>query len=345
MKWLKYLSVFTLPLTVSVSFQSTGVLSFLPVLVFFVLVPVAELVLPEKWHSNEATEQQLTAKSWIYSGLLYLLVLVQWSYVGYFLNMHTHSPDATTWWGRAISMGIMCGVIGINVGHELGHRTNKWDQLMGELLFLSSLENHFIPYHNRGHHTNVGTRQDPATARKNELIFLFWFRSQIGSYIQAWQIEKERMQIMKKPFVSFSNKMIAYTLIHAALLTLIYFWFGPLELVSFITVAAIGILLLETVNYIEHYGLVRRLNENGRYESVKRKHSWNSNHMLGRVILFELSRHSEHHYKADKPYQLLHADPTAPTMPTGYPGMMLLSFVPPLFFKIMNPRVKRALES
>ncbi|MFM7006415.1 MAG: alkane 1-monooxygenase [Flavobacteriales bacterium] len=345
MKWLKYLSVFTLPLTVSIAFQSTGILSFLPVFVFFVLVPVAELALPQKWQTNEATEQELSTKSWVYSALLYLLVMVQWGFVCYFLIVHTKSPDTTTWWGRAISMGIMCGVIGINVGHELGHRSNKWEQFLGELLLLSSLENHFLPYHNRGHHTNVATRQDPASARKNELIFLFWFRSQIGSYIQAWQIEKERMQIIKKPFLCLSNKMLVYTLVHIALSTLIYFWFGQLALVSFITAAAIGILLLETVNYIEHYGLVRKLNENGRYETVKRKHSWNSNHVLGRVILFELSRHSEHHYKADKPYQRLDADPSAPTMPTGYPGMMLLSFVPPLFFKIMNGRVERALEN
>lgn len=345
MKWLKYLSVFTLPLTVSIAFQSTGILSYLPVFVFFMLVPLVEIVLPQKWHSTKATEQELSANSWIYSALLYLLVIFQWGFIAYFLSVHPNSPDATTWWGRAISMGIMCGVIGINVGHELGHRSNKWEQLSGELLLLSSLENHFLPYHNRGHHTNVGTHQDPATARKNELIFVFWFRSQIGSYIQAWQIEKARMQILHKPFLSFSNKMLVYTLIHIALLTLIYIWFGQLALVSFITAAAIGILLLETVNYIEHYGLERKLNENGRYETVKRKHSWNSNHLLGRVILFELSRHSEHHYKADKPYQLLHSDPTAPTMPTGYPGMMLLSFVPPLFFKIMNWRVERALEN
>ena len=109
--------------------------------------------------------------------------------------------------------------------------------------------------------------------------------------------------------------------------------------------AVIGILLLETVNYIEHYGLKRQLNENGRYELVKRKHSWNSNHILGRLILFELSRHSEHHYKPDKPYQLLHSDPEAPTMPTGYPGMMLLSFVPPLFFRVMNGKVERVLSA
>jgi alkane 1-monooxygenase len=241
-------------------------------------------------------------------------------------------------------MGIMCGVIGINVGHELGHRSGRLEQFFGELLLLSSLENHFLPYHNRGHHTNVATPQDPATARKNEAVYVFWFRSQIGSYIQAWQIESKRMQIIGSSFFSLRNKMLVYTLVHITCFALILILYGNQALLSFFTVATIGILLLETVNYIEHYGLLRQKNENRRYELVKRKHSWNSNHILGRLILFELSRHSEHHYKPDKPYQLLHSESTVPTMPTGYPGMMLLSFVPPLFFMVMNKRVAAALN-
>jgi alkane 1-monooxygenase len=241
--------------------------------------------------------------------------------------------------GKIVSMGIMCGVIGINLGHELGHRLNKVEQLIGEVLLLSSLENHFLPYHNRGHHHNVGTPNDPATARKNELLFIFWFRSQIGSYFQAWQIEKDRLSIQKLSFWHYTNRMIIYTLLHIALLSSIFFIFGFKVLVAFILAAVIGILLLETVNYIEHYGLVRQQKENGTYERVRRWHSWNSNHVLGRIVLFELSRHSDHHYKADRPYQLLESHEESPTMPTGYPGMMLLAVVPPLFFKVMNNRV------
>lgn len=344
MKRLKYLLVFTLPLSVGISFEAVGWLSYLPVYIFFVLVPLLELVLPSKWQTNTATEQSLQNASMYYDYLLYALVVVQWLFLIYFLANQHLAPDQTTWWGRAVSMGIMCGVIGINVGHELGHRPGRLEQFFGELLLLSSLENHFLPYHNRGHHTNVATPQDPATARKNEAVYVFWFRSQLGSYIQAWQIETKRMQIIGSSFFSLRNKMLVYTLVHITCFALILFLFGNQALLSFITVAAIGILLLETVNYIEHYGLLRQKNENGRYELVKRKHSWNSNHILGRLILFELSRHSEHHYKPDKPYQLLHSEASAPTMPTGYPGMMLLSFVPPLFFMVMNKRVAAALN-
>jgi alkane 1-monooxygenase len=246
--------------------------------------------------------------------------------------------------GRISSMGLMCGVLGINIGHELGHRSNRFERCIGELLLLSSLENHFLPYHNRGHHTNVGTKSDPATARRDEWLFVFWFRSQIGSYLQAWKIEITRMKIMKKHVFSLENKMIQYTLLHSLFLGSIYAYFGSAVLIYFLFAALVGIVLLETVNYIEHYGLYRQQRENGNYEQVKRKHSWNSNHLIGRVILFELSRHSDHHFKADRPYQLLETSDDSPVMPTGYPGMMLLSFIPPLFFWVMNKRVDTALK-
>jgi alkane 1-monooxygenase len=343
MKSIKYLLVFSLPITVNIAFQAEGWLSFLPVYVFFMLVPFLELILPSRWTTNQASENELHRHAKYYNYLLYSLVFVQWGFVVFFLLAQSSSPDVTTWWGRVVSMGLMCGIIGINVGHELGHRNKRSEKFLGELLLLSSLENHFLPYHNRGHHTNVATPTDPASARKNEPLYFFWFRSQIGSYFQAWQIELTRMQIMGKAKFSFANKMVIYSLSHLLLLLAIWQIFDLTALLAFIAAASIGIMLLETVNYIEHYGLRRELNQNGRYELVKRKHSWNSNHVLGRLILFELTRHSEHHYKPDKPYQLLHSDPEAPTMPTGYPGMMLLSFLPPLFFTVMNAKVERAL--
>lgn len=343
MKSIKYLLVFSLPITVNIAFQAEGWLSFLPVYVFFMLVPFLELIMPSRWTTNQASENELHRHAKYYNYLLYSLVFVQWGFVAFFLIAQSSSPDVTTWWGRVVSMGLMCGIIGINVGHELGHRNKRSEKFLGELLLLSSLENHFLPYHNRGHHTNVATPTDPASARKNEPLYFFWFRSQIGSYFQAWQIELTRMQIMGKAKFSFANKMVIYSLSHLLLLLAIWQIFDLTALLAFIAAASIGIMLLETVNYIEHYGLRRELNQNGRYELVKRKHSWNSNHVLGRLILFELTRHSEHHYKPDKPYQLLHSDPEAPTMPTGYPGMMLLSFLPPLFFTVMNAKVERAL--
>lgn len=345
MKRLKYFLIFLLPITVGIAFESEGLFSFIPLFVFFGLIPLLELLIPKSWNTDEASETDLSQPDSFYNLLLYSLVPLQWVFLLYFLSSQHEVTDPLTWWGRVLAMGLMCGIIGINVGHELGHRNSKMERFLGELLLLSSLENHFLPYHNRGHHTNVGTPEDPASARRNEVLFAFWFRSQIGSYIQAWQIEIKRMQITRKARFSLSNKMVVYSIAQSILLILIFWNFGKGGLFAFVIAAVFGMILLETVNYIEHYGLARKQKPNGTYELVKRHHSWNSNHLLGRAILFELSRHSEHHYKPDKPYQLLNRHESAPNMPTGYPGMMLLALIPPLFFRVMNKAADQVLKA
>ena len=342
-KKLKYLSVLSLPICVWISFHSSGILTFLPALYLFIAIPFFELILKVDKSNLSEQEKVLAANDSFYSILLYLMLPVQFGFLVYFMFNIQEAQSTSDLIGQISSMGLMCGVLGINIGHELGHRSNRFERCIGELLLLSSLENHFLPYHNRGHHTNVGTKSDPATARRDEWLFVFWFRSQIGSYIQAWKIEITRMKIMKKHVFSLENKMIQYTLLHSLFLGSIYAYFGLTVLVYFLFAALVGILLLETVNYIEHYGLYRQQRENGNYEQVKRKHSWNSNHVIGRAVLFELSRHSDHHFKADRPYQLVETSDDSPVMPTGYPGMMVLAFIPPLFFKVMNHRVNKAL--
>lgn len=336
---LKYLAIFLLPVTVAFSFVTQGWLTFVPSIVFFFLIPLLELVLRADASNYSESEIDELSKHPFYDALLYLMVPLQIGFLFWYFTVIPDSPTYLEQVGRTIAMGMMCGIIGINVGHELGHRLNRFERFLGEVLLLTSLENHFLPYHNRGHHFQVATPQDPATARRNEWLFVFWFRSQVGSYFQAWKIENERMKIQKQPIFSLKNKMVQYTLVHLALFLLIYSVYGGFVLMQFIKVAAIGILLLETVNYIEHYGLLRKKRENGSYERVRRIHSWNSNHVLGRSVLFELTRHSDHHYKPDRPYQLLESHEESPTMPTGYPGMMLLAFFPPLFFKVMNNRI------
>lgn len=344
MNKLKYLAIFVLPLAAAVSFLYEGVWSYLTAFIFFILIPLVELFIPIDSSNLEGEELEKAKHDQYYNILLYLMVPIQYGFLTWFLFVVQEDVSLLTTIGRVISMGLMCGIIGINLGHELGHRLNRFENTLGDLLLLTSLENHFVPYHNRGHHNDVGTPNDPATARLGEPVYVFWFRSQIGSYFKAWEIELNRMKIMKKASLSLSNKMVQYTIAHILIISVITIVFGWLGLVYFLIVAIIGILLLETVNYIEHYGLIRVMNENGRYEHVKRKHSWNSDHVLGRSILFELSRHSDHHFKADRPYQVLESRDESPSMPTGYPGMIIMSLVPPLFFTTMNPRVRIARE-
>ncbi|MBL4604193.1 MAG: alkane 1-monooxygenase [Flavobacteriaceae bacterium] len=342
MAHLKYLSILLLPSTVYVSFTTTGWLTFLPLIVFFGLVPALELLFKADKNNSTKEEEQIEKQKKFYTLLLYFMIPIQGVSLLYFFYV-IQDPILTNldFAGRISSMGLMCGVIGINLGHELGHRNNRVDEFLGEILLLTSLNTHFLPYHNGGHHYNVATPKDAATARKNELLYTFWIRSHFTSYKQAWQLENRRLRNDGRSWVHLQNRMIIYTLANMLLLGVIFFFFNWLGLISFVSAAIVGIILLETVNYIEHYGLLRTKNEHGRYEKVKRIHSWNSDHAIGKMMLFNLSRHSDHHYNGAKHYQLLKSLPESPQMPTGYPGMMLLSLFPPLWFGLMNRKIQQ----
>ena len=337
---LKYLFVYTIPVTVWISFHAEGWLTYLPLITYFGLVPFLELLVqPDSSNWDKRREEDEKNQS-LYDWILFGTVPVQLFFLVYFFDVIQQTPAwSVEFYGRITAMGFMCGVVGINVGHELGHRQERWQQFLGEVLLLTSLNTHFLPYHNAGHHRNVATPEDSATARKNEVLFIYWFRSHFGSYAEAWMLENQRMRSENRPVIHWTNRMFVYTLANIAVLAGIYFGYGQTVLIAFVGAAVLGILLLETVNYIEHYGLLRQQKDNGRYEAVRHQHSWNSDHPIGRTLLFNLSRHSDHHYNGSKKYQILKSHPSSPKMPTGYPGMMLLALVPPLWFLVMNKRL------
>jgi len=239
-------------------------------------------------------------------------------------------------------MGILCGVFGINVAHELGHRVTTNEKIMAKLLLLTSLYMHFYIEHNKGHHKRVATHDDPASARYGESIFQFYVRSIIGSYISAWEISNRELKKKGKHWFHLQNEILLFHVVQLAFLLLIFLLFGGATTLAFIGAAIVGICLLEAVNYIEHYGLSRKEIAPGKFERPLPAHSWNSNHPIGRIMLFELSRHSDHHYLASRKYQVLRHHEDAPQMPTGYPGMMVLAHVPPLWFYVMHKKINKA---
>lgn len=311
----------------------------------FGVIPLLELLFhPDEKNMGKA-EAEVAKSDRIYDWLLYLVVPLQYGLLAFFLYLVTYvelSPLELI--GSILTMGIACGAFGINVAHELGHRHKKEEQTMAKMLLLTSLYMHFFIEHNRGHHKNVSTHEDPATSRKGEILYFFWIRSIVGSFIHAWQLENQRLRKKGLPAFSLRNEMLQYQLIQGALVAGIGFGFGWLTLLYFLGAATIGFLLLETVNYIEHYGLVRDKIKDAYYESVRPEHSWNSNHLVGRMMLFELSRHSDHHYRASRPYQVLRHMEGSPQMPTGYPGMIILSLFPPLWFSVMHRQIRKYKE-
>lgn len=337
----KYLFVYTTPAIVFFSLYMGGLWSYSALLLLFGLLPFFELFTRGSTQNLSKIEEELAKEDRFYDLILYGLLPVQYLLLGYFLWQAQGSElSLATRIGMISAYGMACGVLGINAAHELGHRSTWYEQFFSKALLLSTLYMHFFIEHNRGHHKHVATEEDPASARYGESLYAFFFRSISKSWLSAWQLEAERLGQEGKAFWSWHNEMLRFQCIQIALVLALFWGFGSLAGLSFLGASFVGILLLETVNYIEHYGLQRK-KQGGRYERCLPIHSWNSNHPIGRLLLLELSRHSDHHYIASRKYQVLRHFDDSPQMPTGYPGMMLLALVPPLWFWFMHRHIEQ----
>ncbi|WP_340064121.1 alkane 1-monooxygenase [Ascidiimonas aurantiaca] len=340
MKDLKYLSAYSIPVMAICGLLLQGPYTFLTPVYAFVLIPVLEIVLPLDAANLSDEEYERKRSKKFFDWLLYLNVPMVYGILLYTLYVLTHSTLTTLETaGLVFSTGIVLGSNGINVAHELGHRNSFTERTLAKILLLPSLYMHFYMEHNFGHHLHAATKEDPATARFNQSVYSFWFTSVTRQYFNAWKIQEKLLKNASKPFWSIQNDMFWYSLFQFVYLVIVFLVFGWIGLSYALACAVIGFLLLETINYIEHYGLLRQKKPSGRYERVSEKHSWNSNHIMGRVVLYELTRHSDHHFKASKKYQLLNYHDISPQMPFGYPTSMVLSLFPPLWFRIMNPRI------
>jgi len=336
LKDLKYLLAYVLPLSCFISIYYAGPWSFLTVAIGYVLIPIMDELFPRSKEnlSQELKKDKLTNK--FFDVLLYLNLPIVYGLLFLFLNRLGFSALSTyEIVGLTLSTGIILGSAGINVAHELGHKPETYNHVVAQLLLLPSLYMHFFIEHNRGHHLHVSTPQDPASAQKGESVYRFFVRSIFGQYIDAWTLERKRLGVQ----LSLKNMMIHFLLLQVAFVAIIFLIYGWQVCLLFFAAATLSILQLELINYIEHYGLRRKKMENGRYEKVTSVHSWNSNHELGRIFLYELTRHSDHHFKAAKKYQILDHHDESPQLPFGYPASMTLSLFPPLWFKIMDGRI------
>ncbi len=342
MKSLKYSMPFILPLLFLVGIAKGDWFNFGVLLFAFGVIPLLEIFIKPNPSNLESAELEIRRNDRWYDFVLYMIVpIIYGSIALYFYNLISLNPSSIEIAGATISLGVILGGIGINVAHELGHRNTRFEQTLAKFLLLPCAYLHFFIEHNQGHHKNVSTHDDPASARFGESLYHFWLRSVFYSYISAWNIELKRLERQNKNPWSLRNEMLRfqiYQLIFWAFLILIGGWKNT---ALFTTASIIGFLLLETVNYIEHYGLHRKKLNEFRYEKVQPIHSWNSNHVVGRLMLFELSRHSDHHFQPQKKYQVLEHHDQSNQMPTGYPGMMLLSLFPPMWFTVMNPKIKK----
>jgi alkane 1-monooxygenase len=338
---LKYISPLLVYALAVIALTQHGIYCWPAIIYAWIFIPVAELFIKPDASNMNAVEEELAKKDRVYDWMLYLAVILLYPTLILFLfSMKEESLSVADRIARIWTMGLLCGTFGINVGHELGHRANRFERLLAKASLLTSLYMHFFIEHNKGHHKNVGMEKDPGSARLGEPVYAFYVRTIIFSYIDAWRIANREIYKKNKHLISFSNEMIRMHVIQFAFVLIILLAFGWIITLYYLAAALVGILLLETVNYIEHYGLSRKKIAGGKYERAMPQHSWNSDHIIGRLMLFELSRHSDHHYLASRKYQILRHHEDAPQMPTGYPGMMILSLFPPAWFYVMHKRMK-----
>ncbi|WP_040252845.1 alkane 1-monooxygenase [Psychroserpens mesophilus] len=344
MKDLKYLTAFSIPIAAFLGLYFKGNFVFLTPVYAFVIIPILELICPVSTENLSSDEVDDKLKRRVFDWLLYLNLPIVYGLVGFGIYQASMTTIANyELVGMILSVGIVLGVNGINVAHELGHRQTTNERFIGKALLLPSQYMHFYIEHNFGHHLHAATPEDPATARYNQSVYSFWFTSIFRQYVKAWKIQQKLLKNSKKGFFSVKNDMFWFILLQISYLLTVLLVFGTMGLLFAISSALVGILLLESVNYIEHYGLLRLKTKSGRYERVKEMHSWNSNHVIGRIVLYELTRHSDHHFKSSKKYQILDCHDESPQMPYGYPTSMVLAMIPPLWFKIMNKRVPRTM--
>ena len=350
LKKIGFYTAFILPAVTILGFYLGGWYNYLSVVFVFILLPFIDQVIGLDVENVPVEAVKETEEAFYYRFITYVWTFLQVAFLFWCTYVISTQPftHISEWIGFIVSVGLVTGGIGITVAHELGHKKSKLERFYSQVLLMTVCYMHFYIEHNRGHHVTVATPEDPATARKHESFYTFWFRSVFSGYAHAWKLETESLKRKQVPFLSIHNQLIWYGLL-PVLFTGLLLLFGYLlsqqihwEIaIFFLAQSVVAFSLLELVNYIEHYGIVRKQLANGRYEQVNPLHSWNASHLLSNFFLFQLQRHSDHHAFAHKRYQILNHYDESPQLPYGYPTMIVIAMIPPLWFSLMNDRLER----
>ncbi len=346
MKKLKFFYAFEVPALVILGYYLGGWWNFLALGFAFIVLPIVDQLIGVDTSNVNENDAKVIGDQFYYRFITYVWTYVQvaiviWGTYVVSLGTLTHWFE---WTGFIISFSLVTGGIGITVAHELGHKKSSIEKFYSKLLLMTVSYMHFYIEHNRGHHVQVATPEDPATSRRNENFYSFWIRSVFMGYFHAWKLEVESLRRRGFSVISLHNQMIWFSILPLLFCAAITFIFSPANSINwqipmfFFAQSFFAFTLLELVNYVEHYGIVRKQSE-GRYERVNPLHSWNSSHLISNFFLFQLQRHSDHHANAIKRYQVLNHYDESPQLPFGYPTMIIIALIPPLWFKMMNPRL------
>lgn len=309
--------------------------------VFWIVIPIVDYLFDEDpYNPTEEEEAQLVANSTYYKSILYVATIFQW--VGLATMTGVVIQGDFSWFniiGAFLSVGAMHAV-GLTMSHELGHKMNDRTQvLFAQICSAVSGYAHFNIEHNKGHHKDVATPEDPASSKMGENIYQFALRELPGAARRGWRLEADRLKRQNRSVLSLHNELLQTCLITLIAYGAITWALGWTALPFLLVTAAYGWFQLTMANYIEHYGLLREMKADGRYERCMPKHSWNTNFKASNLLTLHLQRHSDHHAHPTRPYQLLRDYADAPALPQGYPAMMGLALIPNAWRRVMDHRV------
>jgi alkane 1-monooxygenase len=308
-----------------------------PVFILGVIPVIDVLIGDDRANPPEEAVPALQASPY-YRWITYLFLPAQFAALATACAVWSRGPGVIGGIGLALTAGLVDG-IAINTAHELGHKRETAERWLSKIALAPTGYGHFFVEHNRGHHVRVATPEDPASSRLGESYWRFWPRTVAGSLRSAWRLEIAKHRLRGRSPWTARNDILNAWAMTVVLCAMLAGFFGPAVLVFLVLQAVVGFSVLEAVNYLEHYGLLRQRNAAGRYEKVDPRHSWNSDRLTTNVFLFQLQRHSDHHANPLRRYQTLRSFDVSPQLPAGYATMLLLALVPPLWHRVMDKRV------
>lgn len=335
MRWAGFYLVFAIPALVVLGVTAGGWWSGAVVAFVFGAVPAFDA-----WLGHDRRNPKEDAAHARVSDVPMLLwVVAQITVLAWWIAREADSPVGLGLALSTLSVGLMTGGIGITVAHELMHRKSRGERALAEVLMSCVSYTHFCIEHVYGHHRNVATPLDPASSRLGENVYRYLPRTIIGGLVSAWSIEAERMTKSGHAVWHWKNRMLRYAAVQLAIYATLVLLLGGVAALLWAAQSLVAISLLEVINFVEHYGLARRELAPGKYERVQPRHSWNASQRVSNWLLFNLQRHSDHHFLASRPYDVLRHYDDVPQLPAGYATMVLVALVPQLWRRIMDPRV------
>jgi alkane 1-monooxygenase len=311
-----------------------------PPLFLYAVIPLLDKLLGKDPHNPPEEVVEQLSKDKYYRYCVYAFVPLQ--FIALIWSMFAVSGGTLSWFG-IVGLGwsiALTNGVAFNTAHELGHKNDRLERWLSKLTLAPTAYGHFCVEHNRGHHVRVATPEDPASSRYGESYYQFLPRTIIGGLKSAWHLEKTRLEGRGLSVWSVQNENLQAWAMSVVLFAGLTAAFGWIVLPFLLVQAFFSATLFEIINYVEHYGLCRQKNENGRYERCKPEHSWNSNHLVTNLMLYQLQRHSDHHANPSRSYQALRHFEDVPQLPNGYAGMVVLAYFPPLWRKVMDPKVE-----